>query len=83
MARYGNVDYLVKGLDVLQEFSMRHEILWLPIDAPDRDEWLSALSRGLEMPLSTDWGVIDSRSPPYDGYLPPIGHEGFFKQFYG
>lgn len=83
MARYGHVAMLTSGLIELRRFIESREPLWLPIDAPDRDKYLARLSEGLGMELTTDWPVIDSRSPDYSGAVTPIGHEDFFSRFYG
>lgn len=83
MARYGNVDYLTRGLAVMRDFVTQCDPLWLPIDAPNRDDYLARLSDGLDMELTTEWPVVDSRSPEYDGAVPDIGHEDFFSRIYG
>lgn len=33
---------------------------WLPVDAPDRDEWLSEINDGLGLHLETEWPIIGS-----------------------
>ncbi len=56
----------------------------LYIDAPQgRDEWLQKLNDRLGLGLTTDWPVVDSRSPEFTCDIPDIGHKDFFGQFYG
>lgn len=82
MARYGHLDFLTRGMARLRVFEGKCAPYWLPIDAPDRDDYLAKLSEGLGMDLKTEWPVIDSRSPEYSGSVPDIGHEDFFSRFY-
>lgn len=33
---------------------------FLPVDAPDRDDWLQEINEGLNLNLSTDWSIVGS-----------------------
>lgn len=82
LARYGHLDFLKKGLDVMRRYIEGRSPCFLPIDSTSRDAWLQDLNSKLELRLSTNWPVVDSRSPEFTGDVPDIGHSDFFARFY-
>lgn len=49
----------------MQTLSERHDIVWLPIDTPDRDDYLAVLSDRLGVELVTDWAPVGARPERY------------------
>lgn len=52
-----NFHNLICGIDSLDPY-------YLPLDAPDRDEWLAHINANTDLDLKTDWPVICASSQP-------------------
>ncbi len=46
--------------DCLKKMVQPYNPIYLPIDAPDRENWLAALNKELGLELQTDWPVVMS-----------------------
>lgn len=56
--------FLWKELDALLEADREVKINYLPLDVPDREEYLNRLNNRYSLALSTDWPIIRSDPIP-------------------
>ena len=47
----------------------RYDVSYVPIDVPNRDEWLRLLNERLPTPVETDWPVVNGIKTPKDSAI--------------
>lgn len=86
--RFKKLGELAQQWTWLKEEIAPYDPLYLPIDLPDRDEWLDKVNLKLNLKLNTDWPVIgrcDDPRPELDESEKTLVNswmaDGFFEQF--
>ena len=59
-ARGKDLSRLVAQWNILKNIVDEHDPMYLPIDVPDRMNWLDTISRNIDRELQTDWPVVMS-----------------------
>lgn len=90
----GHIPVMIEAYEnLIGKFSQLTD-LWMCVDSEGREDQLEHLKNSLDLPLKTDWGVIDSKSTtwrldiadlsPSQAVIDLVGrHKDFFARFYG
>lgn len=57
---------------VLVEQLDRYNPYYIPVDSPNRNDWLDRLNKGLRLDLSTNWPIINSKHNTFEATIEDI-----------